>query len=147
MKNKDIANLREEVNDLENRLQVKVNELKTTKGQLQIVQSRYEESLEELDQLQSKQVRKAEQIQRDVQDNYEKHINNVKMENLHLKETLREIHTAQTHQKLQSFGRPPTGEMNSEMQDEEQDEDELIAHFNDFDMAELGQHLGSPMLP
>ena len=94
MKNKDIANLREEVSDLENRLQVKVNELKTTKGQLQIVQSRYEESLEELDQLQSKQVRKAEQIQRDVQDNYEKHINNVKMENLHLKETLREIHTA-----------------------------------------------------
>jgi len=32
MKNKDIANYREEVSDLENRLQVKANELKTTKG-------------------------------------------------------------------------------------------------------------------
>jgi len=65
------------------------------------------------------------------------------MENLHLKETLREIHTAQTHQRMQSFGRPPTGEMDS-VRDGEHEEDDLIAHFKDFDMAEL---VASPTLP
>lgn len=62
MKNKDISNYREENNDLETRLQAKTNELKTTKSQLQVIQSRYEESLQELDQIQSTAVRKAEQI-------------------------------------------------------------------------------------
>ena len=62
MKNKDISNYREENNDLETRLQAKTNELQTTKSQLQVIQSRYEESLQELDQIQSTAVRKAEQI-------------------------------------------------------------------------------------
>jgi len=45
MKNKDISNYREENNDLETRLNAKINEHKTTKSQLQVIQSRYEESL------------------------------------------------------------------------------------------------------
>jgi len=45
MKNKDMSNYREENNDLETRLHAKINELKMTKSQLQIIQSRYEENL------------------------------------------------------------------------------------------------------
>ena len=49
MKNKDITNLREEVTDLEARLAQKTNEVKTARQQHQILQSRLEEAMSELD--------------------------------------------------------------------------------------------------
>ena len=48
MKGKDIQNQREEISDLEQRLQTKVAESKALRTQLQILQSKYEECLNEL---------------------------------------------------------------------------------------------------
>jgi predicted nucleic acid-binding Zn-ribbon protein len=91
MKNKDISNYREENNDLDSRLQQKTTELRTLKTQLQVVQSRYEEVLQELDNQQSGTMRKAEQVTRDVQDNFEKQLAEIRMENIQLRETIREF--------------------------------------------------------
>ena len=44
MKNKDIANYREEVADQDQRLTAKSNELRSLKSQFQVVQSRLEEA-------------------------------------------------------------------------------------------------------
>jgi hypothetical protein len=49
--------------------------------------------MQDLDKAQQQSVRKAEQMHRDVQDNFEKQIGNVRMENIQLKETLREFTT------------------------------------------------------
>ena len=90
--------------------------------------------MQDLDKAQQQSVRKAEQIHRDVQDNFEKQIGNVRMENMQLKETLREFTSFQNQQRMQSFGK-----QQHVMEDqEENDEEELINHFQNFDMAELG---------
>ena len=90
--------------------------------------------MQDLDKAQQQSVRKAEQIHRDVQDNFEKQIGNVRMENMQLKETLREFTSFQNQQRMQSFG-----QQQHVMEDqEENDEEELINHFQNFDMAELG---------
>ena len=63
MKNKDIATLREDNTDLEQRLTTKTSELRSLKTQLQVTQSRYEECQSELDNLQSGNFKKAERTQ------------------------------------------------------------------------------------
>lgn len=50
MKGKDLQNQREDISDLETRLGLKTNELKSMRGQHQILQNRYEECMAELDQ-------------------------------------------------------------------------------------------------
>ena len=53
---------------------------------------------------------------------------------MQLKETLREFTSFQNQQRMQSFGK-----QQHVMEDqEENDEEELINHFQNFDMAELG---------
>jgi len=49
MKNKDAANMREEVADLEQRLTSKTNDLRTTKSSLQVLQARFEEAQQEIE--------------------------------------------------------------------------------------------------
>ena len=52
MKNKDIANFREEISDYETRMTAKTNELRSVKNQLQVVQTRYDEVNQEMEQMQ-----------------------------------------------------------------------------------------------
>ena len=70
MKNKDIANYREETADLESRLAAKTNELRTVKTQMQVVQSRYEEAMQEIDQLQAGKVYRSDGLYREEAEKY-----------------------------------------------------------------------------
>jgi hypothetical protein len=102
-----------------------------------------------LDQLQSNQLKKAEQIQRDVQDNFERQISTVKLENLHLKEAIRDIQSAHTNNRMMAFGRPMTGPHMVRQQEmsmnEQEEEEELIAHFQNFNMADIAADEKSAM--
>ena len=51
MKNKDVANYREEVAEHESRLTSKTNEMRALKTQLQIIQSRYDEATQQIDNM------------------------------------------------------------------------------------------------
>mmetsp|Transcript_14308 Transcript_14308/g.19418 ORF Transcript_14308/g.19418 Transcript_14308/m.19418 type:complete len:83 (+) Transcript_14308:584-832(+) len=49
MKTKDLANQREEVADLEQRLSGKTSELRSVKSQLQVLQTRFDEAQQEIE--------------------------------------------------------------------------------------------------
>lgn len=50
MKGKDIQNQRDEISDMETRLTQKQNELKTVRSQLQVLQTRYDEAMSNVDE-------------------------------------------------------------------------------------------------
>lgn len=91
MKGKDIQNQREEISDLETRLQQKVNELKGIRSQLSVLQTRYEECMAELDQNQAGHLKQISRQNRDAMDEQQKMLDNLRNENLDLKEVIRDM--------------------------------------------------------
>ena len=139
MKNKDVANYREEAADLESRLGAKTNELRTVKTQMQVVQSRYEEAMQEVDQLQAGRGRRPDQAQGDPAGPYQRQIDFLKQENQKLKETMRGYQGGH-HSKMMSFGQEK--DLLSPGLKPHQEED-LVAHFENFNMEQLGASGGN----
>lgn len=91
LKGKDIQNHREEQSDLEARLQQKQNELKSMRAQNQVLQSRYEECMAELDQNENGHIKQISRQNQNAIDDFEKQLDSLRNENLDLKEVIRDI--------------------------------------------------------
>lgn len=91
LKGKDVQNHREEQSDLEARLQQKQNELKSMRAQNQVLQSRYEECMAELDQNENGHIKQIARQNQNAIDDFEKQLDALRNENLDLKEVIRDI--------------------------------------------------------
>lgn len=145
MKNKDVANLREEVSDYETRFTAKSNELRSVKTQLQVMQQRYEEAMQEIDNLQSGGVSSSLRAdQRRLNGEFERatqEISSLKAENARLLENIKELKLSAVRNSLNQSGAKYAGNIGAA----NQGVDDLVAHFENFNMEDLGA-TGSPLL-
>ena len=163
MKNKDASNLREEVVDLEQRLNSKQTELRSAKSSLQVLQARFEEAQLEIETMQlgagrgnnSQSRNRADDSAIVTADELTKAKNEVlglREQNTKLSEQLKELQLMnQSLNKKQgqlSFGQRL--EVAAYPHDETHDRndnavDDLVAHFENFNMDELGATLHRSM--
>ena len=93
-----MQNQREEQSDLEQKLQIKQNELKTMRSQMQVLQTKYEECMAELEQNQDGHIKIINKQAQSAMEDLEKQIDALRNENLDLKEAIRESKREKYHE-------------------------------------------------